>query len=75
MKNPKKENTLIEKWRKIIGFINQKSQQVCKCINQMNGIFQNKKQNGFTLSIIFIVKSVGIKILFNGTVTARLNAL
>ena len=60
---------------KIIGFIKHKSQQVCKCINQMNGIFQNKKQNGFTLLIIFIVKSVGIKILFNGTVTARLNAL
>ena len=43
----KKIRYIIEKWQKIIVFINQKSQQVCKCNIQMNGIFQNKKAKWF----------------------------
>ena len=41
----------------------------------MNIIFQNEKQTSLTLLEIFIVKSLGIEILNNGTVTATINDL
>ena len=41
----------------------------------MNIIFQNEKQTGFTLLEIFTVKSPGIEIFNNGTVTATINDL
>ena len=41
----------------------------------MNINFLNEKQNDSALLDIFIVKSLGIEILNNGTVTATINDL
>ena len=36
----------------------------------MNVTFQENKQTSFTLFVIFVVKSLGIEVLNDGTVTA-----
>ena len=41
----------------------------------MNIIFQNEKETSFILLDFFIVKSLRVEILNNGTVTATINGL
>ena len=60
----------IQKIIKIHWFYRIKNQQIWKWINQMNIIFQNKKQTSFTFLVIFIVKSRRIEILNKDTVNS-----
>ena len=60
---------------KFIGFIKYKVNRLESvfedmCIYQMNIIFQKEKLNDFTLLVIFIVNSLGIEVLNDGTVIA-----
>ena len=53
-------------WIKIDWFYKIKSQKIGKRIYQMIIIFSNKKQNSFTVLVIFIIKSLGVEIWNKG---------